>query len=178
MNWADYTILAIIAVSIAIGVWRGFFRESLSLAGWILAFVIAMTFSGHLDVLLQSHIDVPSVRLIIAFCSLFMMTLVVSGGINYLVMHVVKATGFTGTDRMLGVFFGLARGLVVVAILVILAGMTLVPQDPWWHESLFLPHFQKLAEWMLQFVPAELADGVRYDVEVSASDVIKEAVTK
>ena len=58
MIWIDYAILAIIGLSVLISIWRGFTKEALSLAGWIIAFIVAMKFVDNLDVLLEPHIQV------------------------------------------------------------------------------------------------------------------------
>jgi membrane protein required for colicin V production len=64
---------------------------------------------------------------------------------------------------MIGIFFGVARGSLVVAVLVLIGGMTPMPQDPWWHESQLLHYFQDMAIWMRQFLPAEIAKSIRYE---------------
>ena len=71
-------------------------------------------------------------------------------------------TEITGTDRALGVIFGIARGIVIVAILVLFAGLTALPKDPWWKESLFLPHFQVLAVEIQNLLPPEVAVLFKY----------------
>ncbi len=162
MNWVDYAILAIIAISVLISLWRGFTREALSLAGWILAAWVALTFSDRLQVLLEPHIQVPSLRLIVAFAIIFIATLFIAGLINYLAVQVIKKTGLTGTDRMVGIFFGVARGCVVVAVLVLVGGMTPMPQDPWWKASQFMHYFQDMAIWLRQFLPADIAKNIQY----------------
>lgn len=162
MNWVDIAILIIIAISVAISLMRGFTREALSLAGWIIAFWIALTFGDNLEVLLQPHIDVPSMRLIVAFALLFIVTLLLAALINFLVVQLIKKTGLTGTDRMIGIFFGIARGGVIVAVLVLLAGLTPLPQDGWWRQSLFLPYFQDMALWIRNYLPPEVAENIRY----------------
>ncbi len=162
MNWADYSILSIVGVSVAISVWRGFTREALSLVGWILAFWVAIGFSANLEGMLRSHIEVPSLRLSAAFVILFLLTLLLMGLVNFLAAQLIEKTGLSGTDRMVGVFFGVARGGVVVLALVLLAGFTALPGDPWWDESTFIHYFQDTAEWSRQFLPAELAEKVRY----------------
>lgn len=162
MNWADYSILIIVGISVAISVWRGFTREAFSLAGWIAAFWIAFFFSGLLAPLLVDWIEVPSLRNIVAFAALFLATLLVAGYINYLAVQIVKKTGLSGTDRMIGVFFGVARGCLVVAVLVLLGGMTTLPQDPWWGESHLLRYFERLALWLGQFLPNDIAGSIRF----------------
>lgn len=162
MNWVDYAILAIIGISVLISLWRGFTKEALSLAGWILAAWVALTFADQLQALLEPHIQVPSLRLMVAFAILFIATLFLAGFINYLAVQVIKKTGLSGTDRMVGIFFGVARGCVVVAVLVLVAGMTPLPQDPWWNQSQMMHYFQDMAVWLRQFLPADIAKSIQY----------------
>jgi len=88
---------------------------------------------------------------------LFLATLFAGGLINFLIGKLIKATGLSGTDRMLGIFFGLARGIAIVTVLVLLAGLTPLPKDPWWHESQFIPHFQQLAMILRGLLPPQYA---------------------
>ena len=162
MNWVDYSILAIIGVSVLISLWRGFTREALSLAGWIIATWVAITFVGSLMMMLEPHIEVRSLRQIVAFAILFIATLFLAGLINYLAVQVIKKTGLSGTDRMVGIFFGIARGSMVVAILVLVAGVTPLPQDLWWKESQLMHYFQDMAIWLRQFLPADIAKTIQF----------------
>ncbi len=162
MNWVDYSILAILAISTLISVWRGFTREALSLAGWIIAAWVALTFADDLSILLEPHIDAPSMRLLIAFAILFLLTLLVAGIVNFLVVQLIYKTGLSGTDRVLGIFFGLARGALVVGVLVLIGGLTPMPQDPWWGESQFLHYFQDIALWIRQYLPDDIAENIEY----------------
>lgn len=162
MNWVDIIILAIIGISVGISLLRGFTREALSLAGWIVAFWVALTFSDKLQRLLEPHIEVPSMRAIVAFALLFFITLVLAALVNFLAVQLIKKTGLSGTDRMIGVFFGVARGAVIVAVLVLMGGMTPMPQDPWWQESAFLHYFEDIAVWMRQYLPPDIAQNIRF----------------
>lgn len=162
LNWADYAILTIIAISIAISLWRGFTKEALSLAGWIVAAWVSIHFAEKLQYLLEKWIDIPSIRLAVAFVSLFIVTLFLVAFVNFLVGQAIKKTGLSGTDRMVGIFFGLARGIVIIAVLVFIAGMTPLPQDPWWGESQLLHYFEEIAAYLRQFIPPDLSDNVRF----------------
>ncbi len=162
MNWIDYTILAIIGISVGISLFRGFTREAISLAGWIIAFWVAYSFAGDLQILLESKISVPSLRLLVAFAILFLATLLLAALVNYLAVQLIKKTGLSGTDRMIGIFFGTARGCFVVAVLVLVAGMTPMPQDAWWRQSLLLHYFVDMAVWFRQFLPPEIAGSIHY----------------
>jgi len=162
MVWVDYAIIIIITLSALISVLRGFVKEALSLVAWVLAFWVAFTFHQNLATVLTQYIDTPSLRLISAFALLFVVTLIIAAIVNNLVATLVKKTGLTGTDRMLGVIFGIARGTVIVAILVLMAGLTQLPADPWWQDSIFIKHFQEMAIWLKGFLPEDIAANFHY----------------
>lgn len=156
MNWLDITILVIIALSAGISLLRGFVKEAISLATWILAFWISISFSDRLEGVLSSWISSPTARLSVAFASLFILTLIAGALVNYLVAQLVKKTGLSGTDRMLGVIFGIARGIVLVAVLTLLAGLPQLSREIWWKESTLIVHFQNMAVWMKGFLPPDV----------------------
>jgi len=153
MVFIDWAIIAVVAISALISIKRGFVKEALSLATWIAAFIIAQYFSGHLDVLLKQWIETPSARFGAAFGLLFAATLIVGAMINNLVGEMVKATGLTGTDRMFGVVFGVTRGLILVTTAIYGLQMLPVSQDPWWKESVFIPHFELMVAWSKDVLP-------------------------
>lgn len=162
MIWVDYFLLAIITVSALLSLWRGFVREALSLATWIVALWVAILFFEQLSGWLARWIDTPSISDVVAFTVLFISTVVLGGLVNLLAGQLVDRTGLTATDRALGMVFGIARGVVIVAVLVLLAGLTTLPQDPWWKEALLLHHFQDLALWLRSFLPADVAENIHY----------------
>ncbi len=148
MNWADWAILGILLVSSLISIKRGFVKEALSLATWVVAFIIAMLFGERLAVLLTDLIPTPSIREMTAFVILFATTLIVGAMVNYLISELVRMTGLSGTDRLFGMLFGLARGLVVVmALLILLPSILPMEQDEWWQESALIPHFLAFEHW-------------------------------
>ncbi len=159
MIWVDIVIPSIIAISALFSVMRGFVKEALSLAGWLAAFWIALTFSKSLADLFLAGISTPSLRMVVAFTILFVVTLVITALVNHLAAQLVRKTGLTGTDRMIGVMFGVARGAVVVSVLILLAGFTTMTQDAWWQESALVGVFHELALWLRYTVAPELTGG-------------------
>ncbi len=147
-NWADWVILGIIVVSCLFGLMRGLIKEALSVANWVIAILIAVTYRDPLASLLVNQIETPSLRQIVAFSSLFVATLVVGALVNYLIGELVKMTGLSSTDRILGMVFGLLRGFVVVlAILLMIPPIISIDQDPWWTESVLIPDFLAFEGW-------------------------------
>ncbi|MBL1320904.1 MAG: CvpA family protein [Methylophaga sp.] len=162
MVWVDFLIIGIILISAVISIVRGFVKEVFSLASWILAFWVALLFYPHLATLLADYVATPSIRSFTAFAALFIVTLILGALVNHLISTIVKKTGLSGTDRMLGIFFGIIRGVAIVTLLVLAAGATPMPQDDWWQNSLLLEHFETLAVWVQAFLPSDIADHIAY----------------
>jgi len=153
VEYSDYVVLGIIAISILVGAIRGFIKEAFSLAVWAAAFLVAFYYSGTLALQLESHIELPSARTALAFSGLFLVVLLIGGLLTFLVGQLVEKTGLSGTDRLLGGVFGGIRGLVLVIALMLVAGLTPVPQDPWWKSSRSIQSLLPLAEWSARFLP-------------------------
>ena len=169
-TWVDYVLVGVVALSAVMSLLRGFVREALALAGWVAAVWLAFTFTADVATLFQSHVSLPSLRMGIAFLVVFVGTLIVSGLVVFLVGLLVDKTGLSGTDRMLGMVFGAARGFIIAAILVMLAGLTPMPRDPWWRQSVLLPHFQGVAEQLRTLLPEEVRRYIDFSaVPVAAS---------
>jgi membrane protein required for colicin V production len=156
LNWTDYAIIGVILVSTLISLMRGFVREALSLVTWGVAIWIGIRFSGQLSDLLARYISTPSLRLIASFGVLFVLALILGSLVNFLLSELISRTGLSGTDRLLGMLFGVARGVLLVSIMLLLAGMTTFSQDDWWKSSIFIPHFQPIVDWLHTFLPQKV----------------------
>lgn len=156
LNWADYAILAILGLSVLVGLWRGFVSEVLALVVWVAAFWLAWTFGPAVAGYFEHSIDVPSVRILVGYGLCFIAVLVLGALLRYLMSRLVQGTGLTGSDRMLGMLFGLLRGLLLVSLLVFLLGFTPFTRDPWWKQSQLLPTFTGIADWLGDRVPASV----------------------
>jgi membrane protein required for colicin V production len=162
MIWIDYALIGIVAISSIIGLFRGLIKEAFSLVIWVSAAWVALSFSRNFSPLLKDLIESPSIRISVAGCILFFITLIFGALISYLLTELVKKTGLTGSDRLLGMVFGIARGLVICAIAVMLAGLTPLPEESWWNESSLIPHFQSLAVWVRDHIPSGLLDNINF----------------
>jgi len=143
----DWVIIGILGISTLMSIRRGFVKEALSLLTWIAAVIVARLFAGHFSVLLTEQIETVSLRLGASYLILFIGTLMVGGMVNFVMGEFVKITGLTGTDRFLGMFFGLARGGLIV--LVIVAGLHYVApvkEDVWYQESKLIPGIVNVIE--------------------------------
>ncbi|MBK6509974.1 MAG: CvpA family protein [Haliea sp.] len=147
-NAADWAILSILGLSIALSLWRGFVREAVSLAGWIAAFIIANMFVGEMATLLSQWIVNATGRYVAAAAILFVGTLVMVGVLGKMAAQVVRVTGLTVLDRVLGTAFGFTRGLIIVLVLVYLLRHLAPPQNlVWLDQAQLMPHIDILGQW-------------------------------
>lgn len=156
-NWADYVIIAIVAISVLISLIRGFVREVLSLATWIVALLLAFKFCGKLAVVFAPYTQNASLRLAVSFAILFLIVLILGGLIGYLIGVLISKAKLGFIDRTLGMIFGIARGILVIAVLLLLITMSSSGKpDAWWTQSYLIPHFQGMVKWMHGFLPQEI----------------------
>jgi membrane protein required for colicin V production len=160
MSGADVAILGVCLVSMLVSLFRGFLREAFSLLIWVVAVYAALQASGPLALQMDPWIEMPSVRIIIAFVGVFVLVLVVGAMLNYLLGRLISSTGLSGTDRLFGALFGALRGVAIVMAAVIIARFTPFPEDPWWQESRLLPEFERLAIWAVHQFPESVQEHV------------------
>ena len=162
MTWLDYAVLGVIGVSVLWGAWRGLVREVISIAGWILAFVAANLFAVPLAGVLPQVIPTAELRLLTAFMGVFIAALVIATLCGVLLSKLAKAAGLAGLDRLLGSFFGLARGLLIVLAFALVAGLTSAPRQPFWQDSVSGAPMARAALAIRPWLPQSLAARLRY----------------
>jgi membrane protein required for colicin V production len=164
----DLVIAAAIALSVVIGLVRGFVVEVMALVVWFGAAALAWIGGETVAGWFESLMSMPSLRLGIGYAVVFFSVLTLGAVLVFLLRKLVHSTGLSGTDRLLGSLFGLARGALVIAVVVLLAGFTPLPRDPWWRESALLPLFVRGAEQLAAALPASVRE--RIDLSPEAAD--------
>ena len=156
MNWFDLAIIGVVLIFFVIGIVRGFIREVLSLLSWILAFWVAFTFADPISHIFQAYIEAPVLRIVASFAALFVSTLILLTVISFLIHKLLSVSGIKGTDRALGGLFGGVKGLVIIALLMLFAHETVLPQEKWWRNSLLAGHFQPLVLIIRDLLPPDM----------------------
>ena len=162
MTIFDFVVLIIFVVSISISVVRGIVRESLSLAGWVIAYMVAKAFAKDFVSMLPLSITGDSLRVLVSFSALFLSVLLVMSLITILASLLVKTVGLGSVDRLFGAFFGLARGLLAVLLLVLLAGLTTLPQEPFWQKALLSKPLEAGVIMTMPWLPQDLSKRINY----------------
>jgi membrane protein required for colicin V production len=153
MNWIDYTILGVLALSVVVGLWRGLVSEVLSLATWIVAFWVAWTFGPLVATQFEHSITLPALRVLLGYGLCFLAVLVLGALLRFLARRLLWSIGLSGLDRLLGMLFGFARGVLLIMLVVFLAGFTGLTREAAWQESALLPQFKVAAAWLGERVP-------------------------
>ena len=148
LNWVDWFILVVLAASILLSLWRGFAREAISLAAWVAAFLLANIFVDELASLLASWIKNVTGRYVAAYALLFVGTLMLGGVLGMLAAQLMKVTGLSVLDRVLGTVFGFARGVILILVIAFVIRALIPPKDlQWLHQSQLMPHLDMLLQW-------------------------------
>jgi membrane protein required for colicin V production len=161
MAWFDYGVLTVLGLSLVLGAFRGIMREMVSLAGWIAAFVLATAFSGMVAVEMPESLG-PMLSGLLAFALIFIGVLVVSGIVGLVLARLVRAAGLGFLDRLLGATFGVVRGVAIVLLAVLLAGLTPLPREPFWRQAVLSGPFETVALALKPYLPEGVAQRLKY----------------
>ena len=166
----DWVLVSALLISILIGVIRGFTREVLGLASWLVALAAALILAPAVAPMLEGKISVPSLRIAASYAIVFVVGLVIGGIVTAIVSSLVRKSPLSGVDRMVGGGFGAVRGVLIAVMMVWLVGMTPARQDPWWGQSLFVGRLEWLAQAFDKAMPADWANRLK------STAVVKEGV--
>lgn len=162
MTGFDYTVIAIIVLSALLGWWRGLVYEVLSLLGWVAAFIVARSFSGDAAAYMPDALGMEAARIAAAFVVLFIVTLIGCGVVTWLLAKLVKWVGLGWLDGMLGTLFGALRGMVLVLALVVMAGLTGLPQRSFWRDATLSKPLEGMALATQAWLPDSVAQRMHY----------------
>lgn len=145
LNQVDIAILIITVLSSLFGLWRGLIREVLSLLSWIAALLVARVYSEYLSGLMSGMIENEGIRYVTAFAVLFVAVMMLGTLINFLLSKLLGASGMKFADRLLGGVFGIARGLIIVLVIMFVSSV-FVSETALWQESKLVPYGMTMIE--------------------------------
>lgn len=158
MVWIDYALIAVVALSALISLFRGFVKEALSLLVWVLSFLVATQYAETVAAFLEAQINNDEIRYALAFATVFLATLIICAIITRLIVKLIRLSPLSGVDRVIGVFFGLMRGVVLVAVVVLLGNMTPLAADPVWSDSIIIAELQQFTDWFVENMQLEVPE--------------------
>ncbi len=137
-----------------LSLWRGFIREIISLIGLVAAFLIASRSSAAAGDVLERWIPNGTVADIAGFALVFVLVMMLAGLVGSIIRKLVDLAELTATDRTLGMFFGLARGVLLIALCFLVYTSYTRPDARWVKQSLLAPYAIQLGDLLGRAIPA------------------------
>ena len=163
MTLFDFVVVFIIGLSILLSIIRGLVREVLALTAWVAAFVSANVMASEVAPWMPDALAQEDLRFVAGFLTVFVAVLIVMSVLAMVASRLVKSAGLAVEDRVLGAFFGVARGLLVVLIIVLAAGFTALPRQAVWRDAMLSDPLEGLAERVKGWLPPDLARRISFE---------------
>lgn len=172
MSWhiIDFVIIAVVGLSVITGLLRGFVKELIALCVWILAIWLAFKYSTEVNTWLKPYIQDMTARSVVAFVGILLATIVVGGLFNAVLSFILRRSGLSGTDRLLGMGFGFVRGVFIVALLMLVVQMASIPYQSYAEQSRLYNKFDPLVNWLSGFMPEFIKHAKVFDKDDDVTD--------
>jgi membrane protein required for colicin V production len=161
LSGLDWFFIVVVSFSVLISFWRGLVREVLSLAVWVSAFVGSFYAYKPLSNFLGHLIHHQTVRVALSFLIIFIAIFIFGTLLTYLFIRLIDKTGLRGLDRFLGLGFGLARGVLVVVIVLMLGRLSALIDEDYWKHSVLVKHLAPLAQKIQALLPHSVVEEMK-----------------
>jgi membrane protein required for colicin V production len=163
MTQFDYIVLVLVILSVLLGWWRGLVYEVLSLLSWITSYFVAKSWADEFTPYMPAVLESEALKNAAAFVAVFITTLILCGVAAWALNKLIKSFGLDWrTDGVAGAIFGFFRGWLVVLVIVLMAGLTKLPQTPFWRDALLSRPLQNVAALAKDLLPDEMAKRVSF----------------
>jgi membrane protein required for colicin V production len=155
MTPADWLIIAVIVLNVILAAIHGFFAEALSTAGLVVGYVVAAWQYQQLAGWLLRFLNSELLAEIFGFLIIFFVILTFFSLAGRLARRLMKEAGLSFFDRFLGALLGVAKGALMVAV--VLMGMTaFTPTTSMLEKSELAPYFLVVGRAAIWLAPSEL----------------------
>ncbi len=152
----DFVIFAVVGISLIISFFRGIIREAISLVVWVIALMAGLKYSADLGGLIFPNMKSPEMSYILAFIIIFLFAIVIGMVVSAIVRAMLDKTGLSMLDRLLGALFGFARGVLLVAMVLMFVSMSSWKDESWITNSFAVTKMQPIVQWLNGFVPKQV----------------------
>lgn len=162
MTVFDYIVVALLTVSAAVGAWRGLVSEVIALVAWIAAALAAWLYGSVVATWMEGVIAEPFWRTVAGHVLVFFTVMLLAAALRFLLRELLRIAGLGPADRLFGTFFGVARGVTIACVLVLLGGLAGMANEPWWRNALLSPPLETAVLAAKPWLPEWVADRVRF----------------
>ena len=152
----DIIIAVALLLSVVVGLMRGFVKESISIAALLIAIWAALYFGPAVGDVSSSWLASEELQMWFGRVLVFAVILSVGGLLGWGLSKLIHMSALSGIDRLLGSLFGAARGIVLLAVLIIGGQFAGFDNDEWWLNSRLIPHVTVVADWIKVMAPKGL----------------------
>jgi membrane protein required for colicin V production len=152
----DILIAVAIVISIVVGLIRGFVKEAISIAALLFAIWAALYFGPSVGDVSENWFKSEELQMWFGRVLVFLVILSLGGLLGWGISKLVRLSVLSGMDRLLGSVFGVARGVLLVAVAIIGGQFAGFDNDNWWLQSKLIPHFEVVADWIKVMAPEGL----------------------
>jgi len=149
----DIVIVVAIIISVVVGMVRGFVKEAISIAALLLAIWAALYFGPAVGLAMAGWLDSAELQMWFGRIFLFAVILSLGGLLSWGLSRLVRLSVLSGMDRFLGSLFGVCRGLLLIAVAIIVGQFAGFDNDGWWQDSILIPHLEVVADWIKVMAP-------------------------
>jgi len=135
MNGFDLALIAVVGLSTLFAFARGVVRELIALATWVVGLVASFVYAGTVAGWFSRLEATPTTKHVLAFGLILIAVMIVGALVARALSSVVKAIGLALVDRIMGAVFGLLRGVAIVVLFALIAGVTALPKHDWWQNA-------------------------------------------
>jgi membrane protein required for colicin V production len=133
------------------------------LLSWITAYFVAKSWAAEFTPYMPAVLESETLKSAAAFVAVFITTLILCGIAAWALNKLIKSFGLDWrTDGVAGAIFGFFRGWLLVLVIVLMAGLTKLPQTAFWRDALLSRPLQNVAVLAKDLLPDEMAKRVNF----------------
>lgn len=153
LQWIDLILIGMIGLSSLTGLFRGVIKEAISLGVWIVGIWMGYNYSQNLTPWLQQYILNSTARTVVSFSIILIGVLFAGAVINFILSLMLRRSGLSSIDKILGMGFGFARGVFIVSLVLAVLKMTSLPYQQYTQSSVVCAKLQPVVNWISGYIP-------------------------
>lgn len=152
----DIAFLCIITLSAIIALFRGGIAELLSISTWFIALFIMRHYQNQLNQLIPQIISNEMLKALVRYVIAFVGVAIVITMIKFVLHRFVKNFGLSGLNYSIGFLFGVGRGIIICALIIVVLQIFHFSGKEEWKHSILSPLLIPTVEYIINAVPEQV----------------------